>query len=72
MKWNARVNIDGEGTRTITVEAETAKEADDIFYSWFCNTYKNSDGVMYKDYCLYSEWMPLPEPYKEVEDHDQN
>ena len=57
MKWRARVSIDGiRETQTVSVEAKTASEANQIFHDWFCSTHQNSDGTMWSDYVLYSDW----------------
>lgn len=57
MKWRARAIFDHmREIQTVLVEAKTAIEAERTFCDWFCSMHQNSDGVMWSDYVLISDW----------------
>lgn len=56
-KWTARVEIDGHlHSEMVSVYADNAEQAREVFYKKFVKDHRDSDGIMWADYIELSDW----------------
>lgn len=56
-KFTARVDIDGHlHSELVSVEAENAQQAHEIYVKKFVEDHSNSDGDMWADFVYLSDW----------------